>query len=302
MDVFLPRTGRIYLDFIFAGLPKLPVAGEEVFAKSLSLMVGGSYNAARALWRLGVDAHLAADLGNDEFSAIARRLWDEDGLPTTFRRELDRPCAAVTCAYSLAHDRALLSYVDPLPPPDADPRLLDEHGVRCVLLSGLPDDDAFWPLLEHARNRSIPIVLDCQHNDHRLDDPLIRRMTELVDVFMLNSREACTLTQTSSVDGAIDVLAPHVRCLVVKRGEDGAVLVRDGSRLEQTAPKVDVVDTTGAGDCFAAGFTFGVVRGMDDAAALAHAVAAGSIACTGPGGDAAPDLSALEEMLRELPR
>lgn len=86
-------------------------------------------------------------------------------------------------------------------------------------------------------------------------------------------------------DGAVAALArrlPDVP-LVVTLGARGAVLVAGGRRTVVPAPSVDVVDTTGAGDTFVGYLLAGLVAGAEPAAALARAVAAGSLATTRAG-------------------
>src|SRR5206468_8917140 len=64
------------------------------------------------------------------------------------------------------------------------------------------------------------------------------------------------------LDGAVAAIAPKVDTLVVTRSEDGALAVRGGERADVPAePISNLVDTTGAGDLFAAGFLFGSARG-----------------------------------------
>jgi sugar/nucleoside kinase (ribokinase family) len=76
----------------------------------------------------------------------------------------------------------------------------------------------------------------------------------------------------------------HLRWVVVTRGADGAeAFGTRGEHLHVPAPKVEVVDSTGAGDCFAAGLTHGLAQGMDVATALETAVrwGAAKVACAG---------------------
>lgn len=83
-----------------------------------------------------------------------------------------------------------------------------------------------------------------------------------IDVLFCNEHEMAALTQTEAFEDGIAALAPKIPVLVVTRGADGAVAIAGGQRAETGAePVTRVVDTTGAGDLFAAGFLFGHVRG-----------------------------------------
>jgi sugar/nucleoside kinase (ribokinase family) len=83
-----------------------------------------------------------------------------------------------------------------------------------------------------------------------------------IDILFANEHELAALTETDDIERGIAAIAPKVPVLVVTRGAHGAVALAGGERFEVSAePVARVVDTTGAGDLFAAGFLFGQVRG-----------------------------------------
>ena len=83
-----------------------------------------------------------------------------------------------------------------------------------------------------------------------------------IDILFANQAEAEALAGVPHLDTAIDALRGKVETLVVTRSEHGAIATRAGERAEVPAePVSEVVDTTGAGDLFAAGFLFGHTRG-----------------------------------------
>lgn len=85
-----------------------------------------------------------------------------------------------------------------------------------------------------------------------------------VDLLFCNEDEAIQLTETADLDGALARLQPLVRTLVITRGEAGALAIERGTRVDVTAAPVrEVVDTTGAGDLFAAGFLTARCKGAD---------------------------------------
>ena len=83
-----------------------------------------------------------------------------------------------------------------------------------------------------------------------------------IDILFANEGELAALTEIDDFERAVAMTAPKVPVLVVTRSEQGAVALAGGERAEVAAEPVErVVDTTGAGDLFAAGFLFGHVRG-----------------------------------------
>lgn len=85
-----------------------------------------------------------------------------------------------------------------------------------------------------------------------------------VDLLFCNEDEAIQLTETADLDGALARLQPLVRTLVITRGGAGALAIERGTRVDvPAAPVREVVDTTGAGDLFAAGFLTALCKGAD---------------------------------------
>ena len=82
------------------------------------------------------------------------------------------------------------------------------------------------------------------------------------DILFGNEDEVRHLTGCGELGECIEALRTNVRTLVITRGASGAVAVENGERAEIAAPRVErVVDTTGAGDLFAAGFLAARCRG-----------------------------------------
>ena len=97
-------------------------------------------------------------------------------------------------------------------------------------------------------------------------------MLQLTDVMILNRSEAEFLSGVTGVDRALTELLKKVPCVVIKTGADGAIAQsRDGNVLSMPAHPVDVKDTTGAGDAFAAGFIASWMKSHDLSTALTNA-------------------------------
>ncbi|MFE0192752.1 carbohydrate kinase family protein [Streptomyces sp. NPDC058989] len=121
-----------------------------------------------------------------------------------------------------------------------------------------------------------------------------------VAVFAPNAAEALRVTGTGSVDDALEVLAGLVRTVVIKQDSRGAVAAQGGVRIAQPSLPVDVVDTTGAGDCFNVGFVHRRLAGGTLAECLAAGVVCGAASVTAAGSGAALDAAGLERWLARL--
>jgi len=90
-----------------------------------------------------------------------------------------------------------------------------------------------------------------------------------VDILFANEAEAASMVMVNEVEEAIACLAKVVPTLVVTRSEDGATAISGGERANVPAEPIErLVDTTGAGDLFAAGFLAGEARGLGLEASL----------------------------------
>ncbi|MFC3783542.1 sugar/nucleoside kinase (ribokinase family) [Sphingopyxis italica] len=107
----------------------------------------------------------------------------------------------------------------------------------------------------------------------------------LFDILFANEVEIQALAETDDFEAAVAKIAPQVPLLVVTRGDKGAIAITGGTRTEVGAEPIDeVVDTTGAGDLFAAGFLSGLAEGrsMADCLTMGAVCAREIIAQVGP--------------------
>ncbi|WP_182083927.1 adenosine kinase [Aureimonas sp. ME7] len=135
--------------------------------------------------------------------------------------------------------------------------------------------------IAHAAGREVAMTLSdpfCVHRYRAEFLDLLRSRT--VDIVFANEAEALALYETEILKEALHHLGQDTaRLAVVTRGSDGCVVVEGGTRTAHPATFVPhVVDTTGAGDLFAAGFLRGYTQGLDHAqSARLGAIAAGHI-------------------------
>jgi sugar/nucleoside kinase (ribokinase family) len=106
-----------------------------------------------------------------------------------------------------------------------------------------------------------------------------------VDILFANDTELCALFETSDFDDALEQLRIRVKLAAVTRGAQGSVIVASAEQVSVPAYPVEkVVDTTGAGDQYAAGFMFGLAKGrsLEDCGRLGSLAASEVISHYGP--------------------
>ena len=128
-----------------------------------------------------------------------------------------------------------------------------------------------------AGNRVALTLSDAFVIDRYRDDFLALLDQGLIDILFANEVEICALTQNEDFDISVNMIATKTEILVVTRGEKGAIAIKDGVLSTVAAQPVDnLVDTTGAGDLFAAGF----LSGLSQEKNIAQSLLIGSI-CAG---------------------
>jgi sugar/nucleoside kinase (ribokinase family) len=295
-DVLL--LGSYYCDLIFNGLPELPRLGLDLFGTEFDIVAGGCYRTSTALKRLGLHAAWLVDFGDDLFSRVVLDMAERDGLDTSLFRHHPFPVRRVSVAFSFVHDRGFISYIDPLPAPVAIDAI-QAHRPRAVLISHLEYGDGQAELVAAARAVGAFVYMDCQSVAVNLATPGVREAVSRVDVFGPNESEALRLTGAPTVEAALDQLGELAPVVVIKRGGRGALARAGGKTWNSPALVVDVCDTTGAGDCFNAGFLYGHLSGHDLAGCLRCGNICGGLATVSRGNSALPTAAQVEDMLRQ---
>jgi sugar/nucleoside kinase (ribokinase family) len=168
--------------------------------------------------------------------------------------------------------------------------LLDD--TRLVVVSGYslfaenPRGAVQW-MAGEARRRNIPVAVDAASVGfiEEVGTQNFLDWTRGFSTLFANADEATALSGSPVLEEQFARLTPNYDRVVIKLGAEGAAMGNAaGLRLSLPAPKVDVVDTTGAGDAFAAGFLSAELRGEARETALAAGIKAGSAAVTQIGG------------------
>ena len=151
-------------------------------------------------------------------------------------------------------------------------READRRGAAITYLEGYLWDppqakEAFRKAAQiaHGADRMVALTLSDAFCVDRYRDEFLNLMrTGAVDLIFANESELKSLYQTADFDTALAALRNDVKLAVVTRSEKGCVVVsRDSNEAVAAAPIDKLVDATGAGDLFAAGFLTGLARGQD---------------------------------------
>ena len=237
-------------------------------------MSGGSAaNTIVGISSLGARAVFVGKVKDDQIGQMYVHDIRAAGVAFTTKPASDGP--ATGCSYILVTgdgERTMNTYLgaaQKLSPADID--AAEVAASRIVYLEGYLWDpkeakDAFVKAskIAHEAGRQVALTLSDAFCVDRYRDEfveLLRRGT--VDLIFANEAELHSLYQTSDFDTALKQLRRDAKLGVITRSEKGCVVAsKDGVIAVPASPVATIVDTTGAGDLFAAGFLFGHVRGF----------------------------------------
>lgn len=305
----MPRVlfiGDINVDVMMGGMESLPVVDREVTCKSYDVVMGASTVLCACAYRsLGGEAAIIGLVGRDEYGEFMLRGLEEFGIDTSRVQRTDRVRTGVTVNLIYESTRTQVTYAGTIAE-FAGPELEEAtfRGFDHVHCGGVYLQTNFKPritaLLELARKQGLTTSLDPQWDSSgqwQYMDQWLPRLTWL----FVNQDEAMSISKASTAEAALHWLAQRTNCPLMKTGPEGALVWSGGQVVPIPSWPVEVVDTTGAGDSFDAGFLYATLeKKMPLAEAARFATATAARSCTFVGGVNAR--SSYEEVLRFMER
>src|SRR5262245_61845026 len=259
-------VGDIFMDIVMSGLPSWPELGQEIFAQHMRREAGGAATiTACGLAKLGMKVALFAVAGNEDGQWLVDRI-KTCGVDTRGVQYHPSEATGLTVSVSTADDRSFLTYFG------ANEMLQDLLGeakfmrelprTRHLHLTCALEPTLLIEMAKTLHDYGCRVSVDVGWKDAWLQDARSWRALSEVDLFFPNEREARLMTGRSNPEEMLSALADAgLRRVALKLGARGAALYWDGEVFRREPHLVEALDTTGAGDCFDAGFLYGWLRG-----------------------------------------
>jgi sugar/nucleoside kinase (ribokinase family) len=267
---------------------------------------GAAANTVVGYAKLGGRAAMLAKIGQDEVGRFYRQALQDAGVDTSaFKHCANEDTGRCLSLITPDSERTMRTYMGAAATLRADElRAEDFRGHSHFYCEGyaLFDRELIFRALKLARDAGMTICLDLAAPEIVLaaQDILPALLRDYVHAVFANEQEAAAFCGSTNPEVGLDALAAHCPLAVLKLGRQGLRLREgNGEPISVPAYEVQAVDSTGAGDLWAAGFLYGWLQGwpLHEAAALGAKVAAAVVQVTGA---VIPD-QVWAQIRRELP-
>lgn len=294
-DFDLVVVGELNADLILSGDVTPEYGQVEKLIEDASLVLGSSSAIfACGTARLGLRVAFIGKVGDDVLGDFVKAQLTARGVDISGVRTDSALKTGLSVILNRNHeaDRAILTYsgsIGELRLADVDMALVARarhmHMGSFYMLDGLRSDVP--RLFDDARAHDLSISIDTNYDPSETWDGGIMDALSRVDVFLPNETELLHITRQPTVEAALDAISIHVPTTAVKLGKAGAIARHASETTCAPGVAVNVVDTTGAGDSFDAGFMYGYLAGWSLQRTLRLGCACGSLSTRATGGTAA---------------
>lgn len=297
-------VGELNVDLILTG-DVTPAFGQaEKLVEDATLTLGSSSAIfACGAARLGLRVAFIGKVGDDDFGRVVLRSLQERGVDTSGVVVDSTIKTGLSVILSRPDDRAILTHlgsiaalrygeIDRTLLPRARHLHLGSYYLLDALLPDIPN------LFEAAHAEGLTTSLDTNYDPTEAWNGGLADVLAHTDLFIPNETELHAIAREPDLHIALAKLAQHCPLIAVKLGPEGAI-GRQGETVARGEPlTVEVVDTTGAGDSFDAGFVYGCLAGWELPRALRLGCVCGSLSTRAAGGITAQ--ATLAEALRVM--
>lgn len=287
-------VGELNVDLILNRLNKAPEFGKEQRADQMTLTLGSSSAIfASNCSSLGSKVAFCGKVGDDSFGNFVMQSLAEKNVNADNVIVEENLKTGATVIFNYEDDRMMVTHpgamehmtVDEIPE-EAIKKSRHLHTSSIFFQPGIKKD--LYKLFSRAKKLGLTTSMDTQWDPEEEWEIGIKKILPALDFFLPNEDELIALTESSSLQEALDKISDFETTVVVKQGEKGATMFRNGETRSIPAYKItDYIDAIGAGDSFDAGFISSFLKGKNLDESLEIGNMAAAVSTTAAGGTTA---------------
>ncbi|MDR1203186.1 MAG: carbohydrate kinase family protein [Tannerellaceae bacterium] len=287
--------GELNVDVILNHIDGEPEVGKEKFAKEMNLTLGSSTAIFAAnIACLGSRTGFVGMIGQDTFGDLIETSLSDKGVDTSMIIKSNKYSSGATICMNYRENRANITYqgaMDFMRFSDINKDIFGLtkhiHLSSVFMQSGIKKD--LLEILKYARDSSVTTSLDTQWDPAERWDLEYEKILPYLNVFLPNETELKLITQSHTLDEAVQKIQSLIDICVIKRGRSGSLLLQKNRGLTPLNAFLNnnVIDAIGAGDSFNAGFIHAFVNGETAENAQITGNLTGAINTTAAGGTGA---------------
>ena len=303
VDILAPATDAFLAEQSAKGMQKGGMTlidaarAEELYAlmgPATEMSGGSAGNTMAAFASFGGKGAYIGKVANDQLGKVFRHDIRAIGVDF-FTSPLENSAPTAQCLILVTPDaqrtmNTFLGACVKLGPADVDENLIANSEITYLegyLFDEPQAKEAFFAAARYVEkhNRKLALTLSDSFCVNRYRNEFLDFIENHVDILFANDEEIKALFQVSSVEDAIQAIAPLCNLSAVTMSEKGSVIISGGQTISVKAvPPAELVDTTGAGDAYAAGFLYGLTEGkpLQECGYLASLAASEVISHMGP--------------------
>ena len=260
--------GDAFIDVI---VPVQGIKPGETYHRKIITLCGGTANVAVQIAKMDEESKFVGKVGSDSFGEYFRQNLRINGVEDLTFMDYENPtglCISLSYddgermmvanrgANDYLKEEEAMSYIDKI----IDSKIVYFSGYS--LLSKKTSESVLYAIAEcHKQNCDIYFNPGAPN---LIKEDFKEIIYDFVDVLILNMEEAKNMTKKDKIEEIAKTLSTIADTVVITMNDEGCVLSKEEGYIPIETEKSNAVDTTGAGDAFAAGFIVGRLKDMDD--------------------------------------
>lgn len=298
--------GDINIDLVIPNVDHFPLPGQEEIVDNMNTYIGGGAALfTLGLGKLGLHPVFQGIIGNDLYRKFILNELTSKNVDSSLIHISSKNGTGISISFTNEKERSFLTYRGTNNEIDLNliefDKVREAKHIHLTGYSGRQRHGQYLSLLKKVKRlKEITISFDVGWDVSGEWYEGIYELFPYIDVLFMNETEAIHYGRKDNARDAVADFSKYCSIAVAKLGGNGSIAFSKGEVYEKKPYKVKVIDTTGAGDSFNAGFIYGYLKGKNIEECLKYGNACGALSVTALGGNTAfPTEQELFEFIKQ---